>query len=107
MNCNKRNAGRKPKFTEEQITEILNKRKNGMTVSKLAAEYGVSRQTMSAYLNADEKEDRNEIIYRTLLKHKVCFLNQQPFQSQVLQLHPSYPFPNHVLTNEAHLLALY
>lgn len=68
MNRNERNAGRKPKFTEEQMTEILNKRKNGMTVSKLAEEYGVSRQTMSAYLNADEKEDTNEIIYRTYKK---------------------------------------
>ena len=68
MNRNERNAGRKPKFTEEQITEILNKRKNGVTVSKLAEEYGVSRQTMSAYLNADEKENTNEIIYRTYKK---------------------------------------
>lgn len=65
---NKRNAGRKPKFSAEQIKDILKKRKEGMTVSELAQKYGVSRQTMSAYLNANEKEDINEIIYRTYKK---------------------------------------
>ena len=50
MNRNERNAGRKPKFTDKQITEILNKRKNGMTVSKLAEEYGVK------YLPSDFKK---------------------------------------------------
>ena len=68
INRNVRNAGRKPIFTEKQIEEIRKKRNDGMTVSKLAQEYGVSRQTMSAYLNADGKEDFNEIIYRTYKK---------------------------------------
>ncbi len=68
MKRNVRNAGRKPIFTEKQIEQIRKKRKDGISVSKLAQEYGVSRQTISAYLNADETEDINEIIYRTYKK---------------------------------------
>lgn len=51
---NERGAGRKPIFTAEQITEICEKRKNGAQVSDLAKEYGVSRQTLSTYLNKED-----------------------------------------------------
>lgn len=53
---NERGAGRKPIFTEEQITEIQQKREQGMTVSALAKEYGVSRQTLSGYLNKKDQQ---------------------------------------------------
>ena len=52
---NERGAGRKPVFSEEQIIEIQEKRKQGMTVSALAKEYGVSRQTLSGYLNKKDQ----------------------------------------------------
>lgn len=54
--ANERGAGRKPVFTEEQIVEIREKREQGMTVSALAKEYGVSRQTLSAYLNKKDQQ---------------------------------------------------
>lgn len=54
--ANERGAGRKPIFTEEQITEIRKKREQGVTVSALAKEYGVSRQTLSGYLNKKEQQ---------------------------------------------------
>lgn len=53
---NERGAGRKPIFTEQQIQEIREKRENGVKVSKLAQEYGVSRQTLSAYLNPRDQK---------------------------------------------------
>jgi len=53
---NERGAGRKPVFTEEQIAEIRAKREQGIKVSDLAKEYGVSRQTLSTYLNKQDQQ---------------------------------------------------
>lgn len=53
---NERGAGRKPVFTEEVITQIRAKRAQGIKVSDLAKEYGVSRQTLSAYLNKQDQQ---------------------------------------------------
>jgi len=61
---NERGAGRKPCLNAEQLAEIKRRRSTGESVTKLAEEYGVSRQTMSAYLNAAE-DDVMENIYRT------------------------------------------
>ena len=65
---NVRNAGRKPSITDKELEEIKVKRAHGDSVTKLAEEYGVSRQTMSAYLNRPDVDDYNEIIYRTYKK---------------------------------------
>lgn len=62
---NTRGAGRKPSITKTQIAEAKRRRENGETVTKLAEEYGVSRQTMSAYLNGPENKVQAEQIYRT------------------------------------------
>lgn len=61
---NERGAGRKPIFTEEQIKEIRVKREQGVKVSVLAEEYGVTRQTLSAYLN--KKDQQMETIIESL-----------------------------------------
>lgn len=61
---NERGAGRKPIFTEEQIAEIRAKREQGIAVSALAKEYGVSRQTLSTYLN--KKDQQMEAIIQSL-----------------------------------------
>ena len=53
---NERGAGRKPIFTEEQIAQIRAKREQGIKVSDLAKEYGVSRQTLSTYLNKQDQQ---------------------------------------------------
>lgn len=53
---NERGAGRKPIFTEAQIAEIRAKREQGIKVAVLAEEYGVSRQTLSFYLNKKEQQ---------------------------------------------------
>jgi len=61
---NERGAGRKPLFTEEQIAEIRTKREQGIRVSELAKEYGVSRQTLSTYLN--KKDQQLETIIQSM-----------------------------------------
>lgn len=43
---NERGAGRKSKISEKQFEEILTRISNGETVSKLAIEYGISRQAI-------------------------------------------------------------
>ena len=65
---NTRNAGRKPSLSDKEIETVRSRRDNGESVTRLAEEYGVSRQTMSAYLNRQNTEDYNEIIYRTYKK---------------------------------------
>ncbi len=65
---NARNAGRKPSINGEDLEKIKERRQQGESVTKLAEEYGVSRQTMSAYLNRVDTTDYNEIIYNTYKK---------------------------------------
>lgn len=61
---NERGAGRKPLFTVEEIDRIKERHKAGETLTALAKEYKVSRQTLSAYLN--RKETENEQICNTI-----------------------------------------
>lgn len=78
---NERNAGRKPSINKEQLAEIKKRRNNGESVTKLAAEYGVSRQTLSSYLNTpDDTMDR---IYRTYKAWAI--LNREFHKSRELQ----------------------
>lgn len=63
---NERGAGRKPMLSAVEITEIRRRRETGEKVTALAKEYGVSRQTLSGYLNP--KEPDKEEICRTIRK---------------------------------------
>ena len=63
---NERGAGRKPALTAEIIGEITKRRDAGETLTALAKEYGVSRQTLSGYLNA--KDEQLEQICNTYRK---------------------------------------
>ena len=67
---NERGAGRKPVFTEVQIAEIRAKRAQGIRVSTLAQEHGVSRQTLSAYLN--KKDQQIETVIENLRLWREC-----------------------------------
>lgn len=73
---NERGAGRKPIFTEKQILEIRQKRERGVKVSQLAEEYGVSRQTLSVYLNP--RDQQTEYIIESL---KLWREVNRPFQN--------------------------
>lgn len=51
MANNIRNAGRKRALTTEQINDIKKRRDAGASLNSIAKEFGVSRQTLSAYMN--------------------------------------------------------
>ncbi len=85
---NERGAGRKPGLTMEQMIEIRKRRSRGESVTALAKEYGVSRQTLSAYLNAPE-DDGLENIYRTYKRWAILnreFRKNCPIQDYVLRM---------------------
>lgn len=48
---NPRQAGRKKKFTDEDVAHMQEMRANGVTIQKIANQYGTSRQIASKYLN--------------------------------------------------------
>ncbi len=50
---NPRNAGRKRKFSEEEIGDIRRMNADGMTLNAIAEQFGTSRQIVSKYLNED------------------------------------------------------
>lgn len=56
MTQNARGAGRKPALTQTQIEEVKKRHGAGETLTNLAKEYGVSRQTLSGYVNAKKAE---------------------------------------------------
>ena len=61
---NERGAGRKPMLTQENVAEIKRRKDQGETLTALAKEYGVSRQTLSGYLN--RKDLKTEQICNTI-----------------------------------------
>lgn len=63
---NERGAGRKPVLKEKEIARIKERHAGGETITALALEYGVSRQTLSAYLNP--KNPDTEQICETIKK---------------------------------------
>ena len=63
---NERGAGRKPMLTQENVAEIKRRKDQGETLTALAKEYGVSRQTLSGYLN--RKDLKTEQICNTIRK---------------------------------------
>ena len=63
---NERGAGRKQSLNETEIAQIKARRDAGETLTALAQEYGISRQTLSGYLN--RKENETEQICRTYRK---------------------------------------
>lgn len=48
---NTRNAGRKRKFTEQEVVEMLCLQEDGMSVNDIAIRFGTSRQIIGRYLN--------------------------------------------------------
>lgn len=63
---NPRGAGRKKALSEEQQKKAGERFLQGESVSSLAREYGVSRQTMSGYLHStdDNKQQRMYSVYK-------------------------------------------
>ena len=62
---NTRNAGRKKKFSPDDIEHMKGLRAGGMTVNAIAAMYGTSRQVIGRYLNT--KPDENTTLRMTYM----------------------------------------
>jgi transcriptional regulator with XRE-family HTH domain len=57
MPANPRGAGRKKALPQETINQIRERAAAGEKQTALAAEYGVSRQTISSYLQKEQEDD--------------------------------------------------
>lgn len=71
---NIRGAGRKAKFTEQELREIYRLYTEGAGVSKLSARFGVSRQTIYKYLAArpQEEGERPTLRINFMEEYTVC-----------------------------------
>jgi transcriptional regulator with XRE-family HTH domain len=49
---NQRNAGRKKKFTDEEVAQMKQLRNGGISINEIAERYGTSRQVIGRYLTA-------------------------------------------------------
>lgn len=52
---NLRGAGRKSRFTEDMVEEMISRYQEGITMEQLAKVYGTSRQTISKYLSRERR----------------------------------------------------
>ncbi len=68
---NSRNAGRKAKFTNDEIAKIKSELSNGATVNMLAKRYNTSRQIITKNINTPPGRDYSLRI-QYLYKNKVC-----------------------------------
>ena len=74
---NERGAGRKKTLNNEQIKALKERFNQGETISALAKEAGVSRQTLSGYFNAKSEEERIYELYTTWARLNSEFRRKQ------------------------------
>lgn len=85
---NERNAGRRPALTKEQTDTARALYENGTSVTALAVSYGVSRQTMSRYLNEKKIEvqtrqkDGYVLRLEYMYREKICSVIWVNFQNR-------------------------
>ena len=53
---NERNAGRKPKITDEQLNKIISRHESGESLSALADEFGISRQALHKRIKESQEK---------------------------------------------------
>lgn len=71
---NLRGAGRKAKFSQEQLKEICELHQEGVSVQKIAEQFHTSRQTIYKYLAAHMEQEREQFTLRInyLEEYTVC-----------------------------------
>lgn len=80
--ADKKKSGRKKTLTDKDIKKIIQMQQQGITTQKIAEHFGVSRQTISKYLNAFPKGGYTMRI-NYMFRREVCteiyvdFLNQR------------------------------
>ena len=81
---NERHAGRKPKLSDEQISDIRKRRDLGESLGKLASEYGISRQALSKRLK--DSDEGYEIKLDYYVDDELCSSIFLDGKSQALRL---------------------
>lgn len=82
---NARNAGRKRKFTEEDVRLIQDMRENGATLTEIAAKLGTSRQVIGKYCKSMPPEGYTlRISY--MYKQKPCTIIDVDFLNQRIEI---------------------
>lgn len=82
---NSRRAGRKKKFTEEQIQQMKYMQQHGLTQQKIAEYFGTTRQTVSKYLRTEFNKSYTlqiDLMYRT----SVCSTILVDFRNQKIKV---------------------
>ncbi len=69
--ADKKKTGRKKSLSEKDVQKIIEMQQQGITTGEIAEHFGVSRQTISKYLNAFPKGNYTLRI-NYMLKQKVC-----------------------------------
>lgn len=93
---NERGAGRRPALTQIQIEQVRRRREDGAAVTALAEEFGVSRQTLSAYLNP-KAENLNQI-YRSAAMWKKLNQKYAGDEAQQYTMRMDYMFRDELCT---------
>lgn len=73
--ANLRKAGRKPRLTENDLCEITNLRKKGISINEIANQYEVTRQTISKYLKLSKESRERKFItmhMNYMFKDEIC-----------------------------------
>ena len=84
---NARNAGRKKKFTAEEINEIRKLLDNGMTINEIAKRYGTSRQIISKYIHASAPpEDGYTLRMTYMYRRKPCTIIDVDFLNRRIKI---------------------
>ncbi len=82
---NNRGAGRKRKFSDEQISQMLEMQAKNISQAEIAKHFGTSRQTVVRYLHENLEEDYNmqiDYMYRT----SVCTTIFVDFKSEKIKI---------------------
>ena len=76
-----RGAGRKPKFTENQIDEIENLLAAGITMDEIAKRFKTSRQIINKYINTPPEEGYT-LRMKYMNRNKLCTVIDVDFENE-------------------------
>ena len=91
---NPRNAGRKRKFSEEEIRDIRRMNAEGMTLNAIAEQFSTSRQIVSKYLN-EEPEPGYTLRMTYMCRRRPCTVIDVNFLNRRIKINNRTADPLH------------
>ena len=80
---NERNAGRKPKISDEELSHIIGRTKRGASIAEISIEYGVSRQALYKRIKAYSV---TPVHFEYLIDGEMCTVIEADFHRENLQI---------------------